>query len=63
MPSALKTTDLPMAKDYSSFLSIEGASRKKSPFNGVLGLMGGDMVSLGSGKLSYILQDPSFVIA
>ncbi|KAG9321112.1 hypothetical protein KVV02_007341 [Mortierella alpina] len=49
MPSVLKTTDLPMAKDYSSFLSIEGASRKKSPFNGVLGLMGGDMVSLGSG--------------
>ncbi|KAF9960823.1 Aromatic/aminoadipate aminotransferase 1 [Mortierella alpina] len=49
MPSALKTTDLPMAKDYSSFLSIEGASRKKSPFNGVLELMGGDIVSLGGG--------------
>ncbi|KAF9572601.1 Aromatic/aminoadipate aminotransferase 1 [Mortierella alpina] len=47
MPSALKTADLPMAKDYSSFLSVEGASRKKSPFNGVLELMGGDIVSLG----------------
>ncbi|KAG0364213.1 pyridoxal phosphate-dependent transferase [Gamsiella multidivaricata] len=49
MPSILKTTELPMAKDFSSFLSIEGASRKKSPFNGLLRLMGGDIVSLGSG--------------
>ncbi|KAG0214377.1 Aromatic/aminoadipate aminotransferase 1 [Mortierella sp. GBA30] len=49
MPSILKTTDLPMAKDFSAFLSMEGASRKKSPFNGLLGLMGGNIVSLGSG--------------
>ncbi|ORZ26996.1 pyridoxal phosphate-dependent transferase [Lobosporangium transversale] len=38
-----------MAKDFSSFLSAEGASRKKSPLKGLLRFMKGDMVSLGGG--------------
>ncbi|KAF9399711.1 hypothetical protein BGX21_005745 [Mortierella sp. AD011] len=38
-----------MAKDFSSFLSLEGASRKKSPLKSLLRFMNGDMVSLGGG--------------
>ncbi|KAF9105883.1 Aromatic/aminoadipate aminotransferase 1 [Mortierella sp. AM989] len=44
-----ETSSLPMAKDFSSFLSLEGASRKKSPLKGLLQYMKGDMVSLGGG--------------
>ncbi|KAF9436188.1 hypothetical protein BGZ76_004604 [Entomortierella beljakovae] len=47
--TATETSQLPVAKDFSSFLSIEGASRKKSPLKGLLRYMKGDMVSLGGG--------------
>ncbi|KAF9364951.1 Aromatic/aminoadipate aminotransferase 1 [Mortierella sp. NVP85] len=38
-----------MAKDFTSFLSIEGGSRKKSTLKGLFPLMKGDMISLGGG--------------
>lgn len=38
-----------MAKDFTSFLSLEGASRKKSPLKGLFRFMKGDMISLGGG--------------
>jgi len=41
---------LPVAKDFSSFLSLEAAARKKSPLKGLLRFMKGDMISLGGGK-------------
>ncbi|KAF9204043.1 hypothetical protein BGZ49_005755 [Haplosporangium sp. Z 27] len=47
--STITTSQLPLAKDFSSFLSIEGASRKKSPLKGLLRFMKGDMLSLGGG--------------
>ncbi|KAF9412867.1 Aromatic/aminoadipate aminotransferase 1 [Podila epigama] len=42
-------SSLPIPKDFSSFLSIEGASRKKSPLKGLFQFMQGDMISLGGG--------------
>ncbi|KAG0340580.1 Aromatic/aminoadipate aminotransferase 1 [Podila humilis] len=42
---------MPMAKDFSSFLSLEGAARKKSPLKGLLRFMQGDMISLGGGTV------------
>ncbi|OAQ36157.1 amino transferase [Linnemannia elongata AG-77] len=45
-PSA---SQLPMAKDFSKFLSLEGATRKKSPLKSLIPLMYGDMLSLGGG--------------
>ncbi|KAF9296099.1 hypothetical protein BGZ88_000741 [Linnemannia elongata] len=45
-PSA---SQLPMAKDFSKFLSLEGATRKKSPLKSLIPLMHGDMLSLGGG--------------
>ncbi|KAG0075206.1 hypothetical protein BGZ93_007099 [Podila epicladia] len=47
--SPLVVQQLPMAKDFSSFLSKEGAARKKSPLKGLLRFMQGDMISLGGG--------------
>lgn len=47
--STVQASQLPMAKDFSSFLSLEAAARKKSPLKGLLRLMGGDMLSLGGG--------------
>ncbi|KAF9933462.1 hypothetical protein BGZ67_004286 [Mortierella alpina] len=47
--STVQASQLPMAKDFSSFLSLEGAARKKSPLKGLLRFMGGDMLSLGGG--------------
>ncbi|KAG0366314.1 hypothetical protein BGZ54_005544 [Gamsiella multidivaricata] len=49
MSSNTKSSEQPMAKDFSSFLSLEGASRKKSPLKSLLRFMGGDMISLGGG--------------
>ncbi|KAF8932479.1 pyridoxal phosphate-dependent transferase [Dissophora ornata] len=47
--STAQTSQLPMAKDFTPFLSIEGASRKKSPLKALIPLMKGDMISLGGG--------------
>ncbi|KAG0210046.1 Aromatic/aminoadipate aminotransferase 1 [Mortierella sp. GBA30] len=47
--STVQATQLPMAKDFSSFLSLEGLARKKSPLKGLIRFMGGDMISLGGG--------------
>jgi hypothetical protein len=44
---------LPMAKDFSSFLSLEGATRKKSPLKSLIPLMHGDMISLGGGTVLF----------
>ncbi|KAF9927957.1 hypothetical protein FBU30_002745 [Linnemannia zychae] len=49
MSPAPAVSQLPMAKDFSSFLSLEGATRKKSPLKSLLPLMKGDMISLGGG--------------
>ncbi|KAG0377488.1 MAG: pyridoxal phosphate-dependent transferase [Linnemannia gamsii] len=49
MSPAPSASHLPMAKDFSSFLSLEGAARKKSPLKSLLPLMHGDMISLGGG--------------
>ncbi|KAG0315136.1 hypothetical protein BGZ99_007664 [Dissophora globulifera] len=38
-----------MAKDFSSFLGLEGASRKKSCLKALLPFMKGEMISLGGG--------------
>ncbi|KAF9090023.1 hypothetical protein BGX29_005521 [Mortierella sp. GBA35] len=46
---AASASQLPMAKDFTSFLSLEGAARKKSPLKGLIPLMKGDMISLGGG--------------
>ncbi|KAG0237922.1 hypothetical protein BGW42_008022 [Actinomortierella wolfii] len=43
------TSELPLAKDFSSFISIEASARKKSPLKGLLAFMKGDMISLGGG--------------
>ena len=47
-----------MAKDLSKFLSLEGATRKKSPLKSLLPLMQGDMISLGGGT---VLQFHPFI--
>ncbi|KAG0247644.1 Aromatic/aminoadipate aminotransferase 1 [Mortierella polycephala] len=45
----IESSQLPMAQDFSSFLSLEAAARKKSPLKGLLRFMKGDMLSLGGG--------------
>ncbi|KAF9959954.1 hypothetical protein BGZ70_008728 [Mortierella alpina] len=60
--STVQASQLPMAKDFSSFLSLEGAARKKSPLKGLLRFMGGDMLSLGGG-LPHPSTFPFFTLA
>ncbi|KAF9165506.1 hypothetical protein DFQ26_009885 [Actinomortierella ambigua] len=42
-------SELPLAKDFSSFISVEASARKKSPLKSLLVFMKGNMISLGGG--------------